>query len=181
MSYRRLFLFLEGDDDQRFFEAVIIPRLENRYDSIRLVQVSEMEKEKVAEWLRSIEGMEADYLFVRDLDRFPCVSAAKEALQKVHPRLDPNRIQVVKVEIESWYCAGIGQGRLADSEMAACAETEWITKERLNAELPSRRPLRILALAEILESYDLERAARRNGSLRYFLEKHLGVRRMSLD
>lgn len=173
MAYRSLFLFLEGDDDERFFRAVLFPLFRKRYEVVQAVQVSQMTKKKVSDWLRSVEGMRADYLFVRDLDRHPCATAAKEALRDAHPRLDPARIQVVKVEIESWYCAGIGSGRLAELNVATCADTEEITKERLNALLPGGRELRIPAMAEILETYDLERAAQRNGSLRYFLRKHL--------
>lgn len=113
MAYRRLFLFVEGADDERFFGAVLFPLFRKRYEEVRVVQVSQMTKKKVSDWLRSVERMRADYLFVRDLDRHPCATAAKDALRDVHPRLDPARIQVVKVEIESWYCAGIGSGSLA--------------------------------------------------------------------
>jgi hypothetical protein len=175
MPYRRLFLFLEGDDDERFFRAVLIPLLRRRYEDIRPVQVSQLTKEKIANWLRSVEGMRADYLYVRDLDRHPCVTAAKDALREAHPRLAPDRIQIVKAEIESWYCAGIGPGRLAGSEIATCLETESVTKERFEAVIPGGRVNRIPSLAEILEGFDLEAAARRNSSLRRFLRKHLAA------
>jgi hypothetical protein len=64
-------------------------------------------------------------------------------------------------------------GRLADSEVATCLETEGITKEKLDAVIPGGRVNRIPTLVEILEGYDLMAAARRNTSLRYFLRKHL--------
>jgi len=175
MPYRRLFLFLEGDDDERFFQMVLFPSLKERYDDVRPVQVSQLRKKKIADWLRSIEGMGADYLYIRDLDRYPCVTAAKNALREAHPRLAPERIQIVKVEIESWYCAGIGPGKLEDLEVATCLETEGITKEKLEAVIPGGRVNRIPTLVEILEGYDLGAAARRNASLRYFLRKHLAV------
>lgn len=174
MAYRSLFLFLEGADDEQFFERVLNPLLRERYEYVRTILFSQMPRRKVSAWLQSVEGMQADYLFVRDLDRHPCATAAKGALLDIHPRLDPARIQVVKVEIESWYCAGIGPGKFAELSVATCADTEEITKERLESVLGQRK-LRIPAMAEILESYDLERAARRNGSLRYFLRKHLGL------
>lgn len=175
MAYKSLFLFLEGADDERFFRAVLFPLFRKRYEEVRAVQVSQMTKKRVSDWLRSVEGMRADYLFVRDLDRHPCATAAKDAFRDVHPRLDPARIQVVKVEIESWYCAGIGSGRLTELSVATCADAEEITKERLESVLPGGRELRIPTMIEILESYDLDRAAQRNGSLRYFLRKHLGL------
>ncbi len=175
MPYRRLFLFLEGDDDERFFRAVLFPLLSKRYANVFPVQVSQLRKKKIAGWLRSIERMGADYLYVRDLDRYPCVTAVKGALRKAYPRLAPERIQIVKLEIESWYCAGIGPGRLEGLEIATCLETEGITKEKLEAVIPGGRVNRIPTLVEILEGYDLGAAARRNASLRYFLRKHLAV------
>lgn len=175
MPYRRLFLFLEGDDDERFFRAVLFPSLRKRYEDIFPVQMSQLRKKKIADWLRSIEGMRADLLYVRDLDRHPCVTAAKEALREAHPRLAPEHIQIVKAEIESWYCAGIGPGKLVALEIATCLETEGITKEKLEAVIPGGRANRIPTLVEILEGYDLDAAARRNASLRYFLTKHLGI------
>lgn len=175
MPYRCLFLFLEGDDDERFFQMVLFPSLKERYGDVRSVQVSQLRKEKIAGWLRSVQGMGADYLYIRDLDRYPCVTAAKDALREAHPRLAPDRIQIVKAEIESWYCAGIGPGRLEELEVATCLETEGITKEKLEAAIPGGRVNRIPTLVEILEGYDLGAAARRNASLRYFLRKHLAV------
>lgn len=174
MQYRRLFLFLEGGDDQRFFEAVLIPLLQDRYEEIRPILVSEMEKEKVAEWLRSAEGMGADYIFVRDLDRFACVTAAKDAARRVHPRLHPARVQIVKMEIESWYCAGLRQGapELVALKVETSTDTEQVTKERLEAVL---RGDRVDALTAMLETFDLQAAVRRNASLRYFLRKNLGM------
>ena len=175
MPYRRLFLFLEGADDERFFRAVLFPLLKERYEDVFPVQISQLSKKKVADWLRSVEGMEADYLYIRDLDRYPCVTAAKDALLEAHPRLAPERIQIVKAEIESWYCAGIGPGKMEDLEVATCSETAGITKEKLEAAIPGGRVNRIPALVEILEGYDLGAAARRNESLRRFLRKHLAV------
>lgn len=175
MAYRRLFLFVEGDDDERFFRAVLFPLLRRRYDDIFPVQVSQLTKKKIADWLGSVKAMRADYLYVRDLDRHPCVTAAKNALLEAHPRLTPDRIQIVKAEIESWYCAGIASGNLAYSEIGTCLETEIVTKERFEAAIPGGRVNRIPTMAEILERFDLAAAARRNSSLRRFLRKHLAL------
>jgi hypothetical protein len=173
MGYRRLFLFLEGEDDRRFFEAVLIPLFESQYDHILPVLVSRLRKESVLEWLRSAESM-GDYIFVRDLDLFPCVTAVKEALQKVYPRLRPARIQVVKAEIESWYCAGLKpeEREWLTAKVAILPDTEEVTKEQIASALKGDR---VDALTGMLKRYDLQLAARRNGSLRYFLTKHLGM------
>lgn len=31
MNYKRLFLLVEGDDDERFFQRIVKPRLEKKY------------------------------------------------------------------------------------------------------------------------------------------------------
>jgi hypothetical protein len=35
MSYTRLFILLEGDDDERFFEKIAKPTLQKRYAAIK--------------------------------------------------------------------------------------------------------------------------------------------------
>lgn len=173
MAYSRLFIFLEGDDDQRFFEVVFSPLFERRYSEVRSIQVSRMDKEKVAEWLRSVAGMGADYIFLADLDRHRCVTAAKKALRKIHRRVRPECIQIVKAEIESWYCAGAAGDLLP--ELAGLTETAEVTKERFESLLPGGKPDRAGVMAQILARYELQRASHRNASLRYFLRKYLGV------
>ena len=35
MSYTRLFLLVEGDDDARFVERIVVPKLSSRYDFVQ--------------------------------------------------------------------------------------------------------------------------------------------------
>ena len=121
--------------------------------------------------------MGADYVLVGDLDRHACASAAKEALLRRYPFLDPGRIQIVKAEIESWYCAGIRpeDPELGSLGIATCFETAEVTKEVFDAAIGQERSFRIPTLVAVLERFDLERAIRRNGSLQYFAKKFLGL------
>ncbi len=154
MPYRRLFLFVEGDDDELFFRSVILPLWARSYDDVQFVPFSGLKREKVRAFLRSVRAMEADYLWVRDLDQYPCVTAAKQAVQQIYSQIDPARIQVVKVEIESWYCAGI---RAHDTELGAldiatCPDTQTVTKEAFELAVSQRRVPRVPALRAILAS-----------------------------
>jgi hypothetical protein len=174
MPYRRLYLFVEGDDDELFFRSVFLPLLQQSYDDVQLVPFSGLKREKVRALLRSVRSMEADYPWVRDLDRHPCVTSAKGAVQQIYPQIDPVRIQIVKAEIESWYCAGI---RAQDTELGAldiatCPDTQIVTKEAFELAVSQRGFPRVPTLRAILESFDREAAARRNSSFRYFLDKH---------
>jgi hypothetical protein len=130
MSYRQLFLLVEGDDDERFFRSVVLPLLSSAYNEIQVVKISMFKKEKVKGLLRSIAGMKADYILVRDLDRHPCATAAKDSVLKSFPHVSPDRIQIVKGEIESWYCAGIPEDHPWRSlPIGRCPDTGVVTKE----------------------------------------------------
>jgi hypothetical protein len=58
MAYRQLFLFVEGDDDARFLQAVIVPLLRERYDNIKIVGYAKLRKEKLEGFVRSARSME---------------------------------------------------------------------------------------------------------------------------
>ncbi len=175
MAYRQLFLFVEGDDDERFFQRVIVPFFEKRYDNIKIVTYAKRKKDYLEKFVRSMRSMGADYLIVRDLDWHPCVTAAKESLLQRCPQAEPGRIQVVKAEIESWYCAGIPEGDRdwGNLSVARTADTEPITKENCLTAMATGKPTLLPALLSLLERFDRERAASRNASFRYFLGKHL--------
>ena len=104
-SYRRLFIWVEGTDDERFFNTIVVPRLANRYDDITVQRYAGMKNEGINKFLTSVEVMGADYLFIADIDTAPCVTRKKAALQAAIKRLDAGRIIFVKAEIESWYHA----------------------------------------------------------------------------
>jgi len=174
MSYRQLFLLLEGDDDERFFRSVVLPLLDSAYDDIRVVKFSELRKEKVNGLLRSIAGMKADYILVRDLDRLPCATATKDLILKSFPYVSPDRIQIVKGEIESWYCAGIPEDHAWRSlKIGRCPDTSVVTKEAFEITVFRSGQTKIPAMLALLKSFDLQTAIRRNESFRRFLRKFI--------
>jgi hypothetical protein len=174
MTFRRLFLFVEGDSDERFFRSVAEPTLRRAYQDVQFVQWSRLKREKVLGFLRSLESMKSDYIFVRDLDRYPCATVARDRLLELFPRLDPDRLQIVKTEIESWYCAGIREDHpWGTLEIARHPDTRVVTKEIFESSIARQGSLYLPSLLAILESFDLERASRRNESLRRFVRKFL--------
>ena len=46
MSYKQLYIFIEGPSDKRFFEAIVKPRLLESYDDVQLI----MYAQKDAKW-----------------------------------------------------------------------------------------------------------------------------------
>jgi hypothetical protein len=172
MTYRQLFLFVEGDDDERFFRSAVVPALFTGYHHVQFVQFSALKKEKLKGFFRSIVAMKAEYILVRDLDRQPCASAAKDHILGALPQIDPDRVQIVKAEIESWYCAGIpGDHPWRSLAIGRCADTSTITKEAFEAAVFQSGQPKLPAMLKLLERFDLEAAVQRNESFRRFLRK----------
>jgi hypothetical protein len=174
MTFRRLFLFVEVDDDERFFRSVLLPSLRTAYEDIQFVQFSRLKKEKVRGFLQSIAGMKADYIFVRDLDRLPCATAARDKMLAVFPQVSADRVQIVKAEIESWYCAGLPEGHPWESLASRPhLDTSTVTKEAFEAAILRKGAPRVSTMLEILESFDREAAVRRNESFRRFVRRFI--------
>jgi hypothetical protein len=87
MPYTRLFLLVEGDDDLRFVERVVIPKLSSCYDFVHAWKYAQRKAEKVNAFLRSIKSMGAEYLFLGDLNAHPCFPKKKEALLQTFTQL----------------------------------------------------------------------------------------------
>lgn len=107
MSYRRLFIRVEGEDDRRFFKKILEPKLKNKYNFIETRCHAVLKKEKIDNFIKSIKAMGADYIFVIDINNSPCVSSKKQKLQDNLKNIDEDRIIVVIKEIESWYLSGL--------------------------------------------------------------------------
>lgn len=176
MSYSRLYLLVEGDDDERFVERVITPRLRFRYDHIQTWQYAKKKPEKVESFLRSIDAMGADYYLLADIDTYACLPLKRAALVSKFVGLNEGKAVVVVREIESWYIAGLAKtNRLG---VRATVDTSTLTKEKFVEAMPKAFDSRINFMTEILADFDVRTAARRNASFRYFARrcKLLGVK-----
>ena len=49
MTYKYLFIFVEGKDDKEFFERIIKPKLNIKYDTIQIVEYSNLSDKKINE------------------------------------------------------------------------------------------------------------------------------------
>jgi len=168
MSYRRLFIFCEGADDEQFFDAIVKPQLTAVYDQIRPVPYAQRGQEKIRAYLQNATQMGIDVLFIRDLDRKPCITARIESVRSVlGDSLSGDSIYVVVKEIESWYAAGLSRQRSEEMLGRPLQRTDELTKERFNNLLPEDTS-RIDFMQRLLEHFDVSQARAKNHSFEYF-------------
>jgi len=175
VSYRELVIFVEGADDEMFFQAVLKPRLLRRtYDWVTLWRYAERRPEKTRAFLRSVKARGADYLLAADINGAPCVTARKDRLLGRLPELSRDRIAVIVSEIESWYLAGIGSAAAKGLRVPVHSRTDAVTKERFDRLIPRSSRSRVDFMAELLRFFSLGVAKRKNRSFEYFLRKYDG-------
>ena len=171
MGYRRLFVWVEGEDDVRFFDKIMKPKFQKMYDFIETRRFAALKREKVHNFLRSIKAMNADYIYVTDINDTPCVTAKKQEIKSKISNIDKDRIMVVIKEIEGWYLAGLKDHDVYKYNINPFRNTDDITKEQFSSLIPKNFDSRIDFMLEVLKSYSIEIAMQRNKSFRYFIEK----------
>ncbi len=170
MSYIRLFVFLEGDDDERLFDAVLRPSFNIQYDLVQTIKYAGLKSDKVDSYLTSIKGMGANYLFLRDMDQGQCVSSKKLELVGRYKKLDTSNIHLVIREMESWYLAGITKAHARKIKLATSGTTDSITKEAFDGLKPRRFISRIDFMVELLNFFSVSAAIANNQSFKHFIE-----------
>ena len=190
MTYRTLYILVEGGDDARFFERVVRPLFEDEFGHVQLWQYSQQEKEKVNTFLDSIRVMQAagiaDLKIVADLDESPCVTDRKERILSGFRSLSAGqspgqpsgpysstRILIVCMEIDSWYLAGLNDEECKRMGLPATLDnTDHISKEQFLSLMPDRFDSKAEFMLEVLRVFDHETARSKNSSFRYFMQKY---------
>lgn len=170
-GYRRLYVWVEGTDDERFFERTVRATFEQRYDQVSVVRYAKRKRTKIRGYLNSIKAMGADCILLADINAEPCVTAKKRTLERRHG-IEDGKVIVVVMEIESWYVAGVDDEASAELGVPVLKNTDTLTKEDFNQLMPERFDSRIDFMVEILKSFSGETARRKNGSFRYFARKY---------
>jgi hypothetical protein len=163
-----LIVFIEGDDDKRFFEAVIKPLLDSRYRLVRLIKWSQMHKRDVETLVEQANTKGNRYVFVGDINSELCVTAKKRSLMDVYPFLHSSSIFVVKREIESWYLAGAPSNLYSSSNVS----TENVAKGELQRACPQRFDSLIDYKRELLRCFEFGRAKQRNRTFCRFIVRY---------
>ena len=177
--YRRLFILIEGPDDGRFFNRIIKPIFEGRYDYVGVWEHAQKSPKKTKSFINNINAMSSDnivanYIFVTDFNDAPCFTYRKQAKQSKLTNLDKDKIIVARKEIEGWYLAGLDETCSNKCGIIHCQSTDNVTKEQFDKLIPKKfASSRIDFCQEILKYFEVEIAKQKNESFRYFLEDFL--------
>jgi len=169
---KRLFILVEGEDDVRFFGRIIKPRFVHRYDSVEIIPYACIKREKVNKFIKSVAQMGNDYIFVADIDTERSVRDKKQILYYRFNDLNGKSIVIVIAEIESWYYAGIPPESAVAADVVSLDSTESLTKEDFNRIMPRKFDSRIDFMFEILKSFSMETAVRKNSSFKFFVDRY---------
>jgi len=172
MSYNQMFIFVEGEDDARFFEEIIEPKLKKKYNFVRMIKYANQPIKKIDNYIKSINAMAGDYIFVTDINNSPCVTDKKQKIQNKYRTIRGDRIIVVIKEIEGWYLAGLGNTEAKKLKIGAYDVTDTITKEQFNSLIHKKYDSRIDFMLEILKIFSIGLAKQKNSSFGYFIEKY---------
>jgi hypothetical protein len=172
MSNRRLFIFLEGSDDERFFTRIVVPNIVSRYRSVEIILYACAKNIKVSKYLRSISRRGHDYILAGDIDEEHSIASKKSYLLTRFNNLDPDQIVIVIKEIESWYLAGLDRKNSGELGLKHLRTTDFVTKEDFNSWIPSQYISRITFMNSVLSRFSPEIAQEKNRSFHFFTRKY---------
>ena len=172
MKYERLHVLVEGRDDREFFNAVIRPICAQQYDHVQIWEYAGEMIERRIKYINSICAMNADYLFVADINSSPCVTEKKTRVANSHKEMiEAERIVVVVKEIESWYLAGVDNQICQELGIASLAQTDHVTKEIFREMIPRRfKGSAVDFMTVILKGFSTKLAQSRNRSFGYLMD-----------
>jgi hypothetical protein len=172
MKERRIFILVEGNDDERFFSRIIRPLFADMYASIEIVMFACMKNEKVYRFVRSIIEMGHDFILCADIDQEESVRAKKKVLNERYGLFENDRMVIIIREIESWYLAGLDERAQHRLGIRHFGSTDHITKELFNSMIPRHYSSRIAFMGDILTFFSPPAARERNRSFAFFCQHY---------
>ena len=177
--FKLFYIFVEGSDDKRFFENLIVPKLYEKYGNKCKILVIPYQQRKNADIKNNIvryaKSNNMNYVFLADLDSVN-YSSFKEKIkhcQDIYPDLDYEKIFIVVEEIESWYLSGIDDAKDIYSEFEIPDCTDDISKEDFEEMIRKSTKFnsKLEFMEQICRDFDFDKAVERNTSLKYFLKE----------
>ena len=174
MSYRRLYICVEGTDDEIFFSNVVVPQLQDTYDHFVLYRHAQKSLRKCSRFLNSVRCIPgAKVIWTRDNDRSPCVTFVKDKTRRELCSIADTPIVVIVKVIESWYLAGVDRDGCQRLGIRHFPTTDTVTKETFREIRPPKIKTNREFMLAILDHFSIKTAQRKNRSFRYFCQEFL--------
>jgi len=175
VSYKMLYILVEGNDDERFVDAILKPVFENNYNFVRPYKYADKPKKTILKLIKSIHAMGADFFCLADLDNSPCaphrIGIAKT---KKLGNVEDSRVVIAKKAIESWYLAGVNDACCRRLRLPVRNNTDNVDKVQFRQILKqSKLGYTLDCKIQILQDYDLNTGISRNHSFHRFSQKYL--------
>ena len=172
MKERRLFILVEGNDDERFFSRIVKPLFAPLYTSVEIVMYACMKNEKVNSFIRSIGEMGHAFIMCADIDQEPNVLAKYRMMTVRYDLFANDHFVIIIREIESWYLAGLDERAQHRLGIRQYGSTNHITKEIFNTMVPRHYKSRIAFMSDIVTLFSPPEARERNRSFSYFCHRY---------
>jgi len=169
---KNLIIFVEGTNDKRFFEFIVLPKIENQFDCIQFYEYATKSVKQTKNFIKAIHKMSYKYIFVKDFDSSICVTQRKQQVLEKYCDCDKSLIQIVRIEIESWYAAGITKYCYKKLRIKEFKDCNNVCKDAFEQHLPPKSIIQD-KMIDILENYDLTLGKKNNHSLNYFFRRLL--------
>jgi len=172
----RVYVLVEGDDDERFVKRIVEPLLLKRYPKVDTYQYAARPKKIVERFVNTARTkLNAELLCLSDMDNFPCITKRKRnVVEKKIGGVYATRVIVVRKKIEGWYLAGITTGNDRKIGIQCPDQTNQVNKTDFdNIVRKTKFTSRISCMIVLLDIFDIQTAVRRNTSFKYFYEKYL--------
>lgn len=162
-----LVLFVEGEDDKRFFESYF-----KKNTNIQYYTYANKKRQEVRKFMQTIKNMQNfDYLYIADSDGKQQDAKIESIIEKINI-CEKEKIVVVCYEIESWYLAGLSED---DKKMMKIKNdfqmTDGLTKEYFQSLIPTQFTSELDFMIEILKIYKNDIASINNLSFDKFNKK----------
>lgn len=181
MCDKRLYVFIEGDDDELFLNRILRPELSKKYNNFCIYPFKYAQKpnKKINQFLKTLIILKnkelAEYIFTVDIDNCNSIKDKKNLLKQAFDKLNIENVVIVIKEIESWYLAGLDNNALEKLGIRKnISNTDCINKEQFENLIPRRfSDYKTNFMIEILKHFSVKTAKKKNRSFKYFFEKYL--------
>ena len=162
MTSKNLFVYVEGDDDERF----VIPILKECFKEYvtAIIQYANVPDNNIRSALRNHQQNHEYYIILADKNSDSFEKKQQFISEKFG--INKNHIIIVDICIESWYVAGSN----IDYRKESIENTKDITKKKFKILSGNTRRGRKENMQEILKNFDIEKAKKQSKSFKYFYE-----------